>query len=132
MWEEGRRVGTNPTMREIDFLEDSALMRDRGFSHVPVFIDFGDDQLWWVLPLIRNSMGYFRNYVAPFSKDEFIEIHRDGLVEDFMSYLNDYSGLFPKKAEQQSIPQPVPQPQAQVPQRPKYYNPYLARRRFRL
>lgn len=130
MWEEGRKAGTNPVMREIHFPEDSVLMREWGNSPVPVFIDFGEEQLWWILPPIKNQMGYFRTYSAPFSKDEFIDIHRNGLVEDFLAYLNEYSGLFPKKVEQKLVPQPTPQPQE--PQRPKFYNPYLARRKFRL
>ncbi len=130
MWEEGRKKGANPTMREIDFPEESALIREWNMSAVPVFFDFGDSELWWLLPPIKNEMGYFRNYVAPFAKEEFIEIHRDGRVEDFLAYLNDYSGLFPKKVEQKPIPEPIPQPQ--IPQRPRNYNPYNVRRRFRL
>jgi competence protein CoiA len=114
MWEEGRRRGTNPTMREIAFPEDSALMSDWSMSGVPVFFDFGDSELWWFLPPIKNEMGYFRNYVAPFAKDEFIEIHRDGRVEDFLAYLNDYSGLFTKPAVQPQMVQPQPQLERQT------------------
>lgn len=132
LWESGRKTGTNPVVRQIHFPEESALLRDWGNSSVPVFVDFGEEQLWWILPPIKNQMGFAQTLVVPFAKDDFIDIHRKGLVEDFIAYLNDYSGLFSKNIIQKTVSRPTLQAQSQVPQRPKYYNPYRARRKFRL
>ena len=50
------------------------LLREWPDSHTPVFFDFGEEQLCWLLSTTADGSAY----VAPFSRTLFIEIHRSG------------------------------------------------------
>src|SRR5207302_491390 len=68
----GRSVGASIRM---DFPDECALLRKWAGSDAPIFFDFGEEgPLWW---LFAKSPGG-PAYVAPFSRTNFIEIHRGG------------------------------------------------------
>lgn len=73
--------------------DECALLREWGETKAPVFFDFGDGpSLWWILA--KGSSG--NAYVAPFSRADFVAIHRDGATEmarDFQALVNDLGRL---------------------------------------
>jgi hypothetical protein len=81
---------TSPIRRVIS--EECVLLRDWAGSDAPIFFDFGGSQLWWLLA--TRSAG--QAYVAPFSRSEFIEAHRNGLTQkasDFDEFVADLNRL---------------------------------------
>jgi hypothetical protein len=60
------------------FSAECALLQEWGRNHHPVFFDFGESEsmLWCVHPAIHNG----RTYVAPFSRSNFVALHRGEVV----------------------------------------------------
>lgn len=57
------------------FLDECALLRDWAGSPAPIFFDFDETStLWYLLPQSTVSQAY----VVKFSKEYFIELHREG------------------------------------------------------
>jgi competence protein CoiA len=54
------------------FADDCGLLREWSDSSAPVFFDLGEIVLWWFFA--KNRHGSL--YVAPYSRDQFIESHR--------------------------------------------------------
>lgn len=88
----GIRIGANSPVRKT-FPDECAIVREWVGSHAPVFFDFGSDQvLWWLLKGTPDGSAY----VAPFSRSDFIDIHRGGATQqahDFGEFVNDLSKL---------------------------------------
>ncbi len=79
--------GRDPQIRRA-FSGKCALPREWADSHAPVFFDFGEKALWWLLSKIPNGPVY----VAPFSRTDFIQIHRGGasqMARDFEEFAKD-------------------------------------------
>jgi competence protein CoiA len=74
------------------FSDECALLKEWVGSPAPVFFDFGEEQgLWWLLK--GNSDG--SAYVAKFSTNDFVEIHRDGatdMARDFDEFVKEIGG----------------------------------------
>jgi competence protein CoiA len=80
------------------------LLREWGVSSVPVFFDFGPGPtIWWLL-----HKGFDGTYfVGPFSRADFIEIHRGGatakqkefseFVKDSTKIYSDYVSRYPRR-----------------------------------
>jgi len=91
-WNEGLRLSSKSIVRRIPH-DACRLLREWVDTTAPVLFDFGDDTpLWWLLA--KGSGGYA--YVAPFSRAEFVAIHRNGPTEaaaNFQSFVNDLGRL---------------------------------------
>jgi competence protein CoiA len=72
-WGGGMPLGSGNALRKV-FLDECALLREWAGSQSPIFFDFGEEHLWW---LIANS-GDGRLYVGQFPRAEFIETLRGG------------------------------------------------------
>jgi hypothetical protein len=72
----------------------NTLLKEWADSDAPVLFDFGPGpSLWWLLPKSPNGK---REFVGPFSRAEFIELHLGGPnnnVQDFEAFLKEFSGL---------------------------------------
>ena len=88
----GIPIGSNSLIRRA-FSEECVLLREWVGTHAPVFFDFGGEQvLWWILKGTPDGSAY----VAPFSRSDFIEIHRGGATQkarDFEEFVKDLSKL---------------------------------------
>lgn len=72
------------------FVDECALLREWAGSEKPTFFDFGEGPaLWWLLGSRPNGVAY----VAPFSRAEFVEIHRSGATSGFDDLTRDLSKL---------------------------------------
>ena len=74
------------------YLDDCALLREWSGIHAPVFFDFGEQQLWCLLPTHQDAWGY----VAGVTRQEFIEIHNKAPdeTENFEKFLTKLNNLF--------------------------------------
>ena len=126
----GTPVGSNARIR-ISFTDECAILREWAGSNAPVFIDFGvGPTIWWIL---SGTPGGSAD-VAPFSRNDFIEIHRGGATQkarEFEEFVNDLRSPASKaeprpltRALNRTDPPPVPV----VPR----YHMYTKRRRRRL
>lgn len=71
---------------------ECVLLREWQDSHTPVFFDFGNNQLWWLLESSSGSVVY----VTPIPKEYFIEVHsicEEKKAYDFDLFVNDISKL---------------------------------------
>lgn len=67
-------AGKRPELRRIRFVE-GALLKEWGGSNVPVFFDFGEDVLWWVLPTgLLSQIARDRVYVLNIPRNELIQV----------------------------------------------------------
>lgn len=81
------------------FSDECAILREWVDSHAPVFFDFGGELiLWWVLK--RGSGG--STYVAPFSRNDFIEIHRNGATQKALAFEEFVKGLSEQVSQYES------------------------------
>jgi hypothetical protein len=73
--------------------DECSLLREWGDTSAPVLFDFGGGpSLWWLLA--KGSSGFA--YVAPFSRADFVEIHRNGATKmacDFNALVDDLGEL---------------------------------------
>jgi len=110
-WKEGKPVGANSLVRRA-FSDECALLREWAGSHVPIFFDFGEEQvLWWLLTKSPDGPVY----VAQFSRTDFIEIHRGGaaqmardfdeIVKDLRKLVVDYESHLRHQALKRAPPQ---------------------------
>jgi hypothetical protein len=88
----GAPVGAKSMVRRVRS-DECALLREWAGSRAPIFFDFGGEQtLWWLLAGRLDGPAY----VAPFSRADFIEIHRGGVTQttrDFDDFVKDVRGL---------------------------------------
>ncbi len=90
-WEEGTPVGAKSPVRRA-FSDDCRLLQEWSGSPGPVFYDFGEDMLGWLLA--KRPQGPV--YVARFPRAEFIQIHRQTgtqIAHDFNSFVEELSQL---------------------------------------
>ncbi len=74
----------NVNIRQINFPEESRLLKEWMNSGVPVFFDFNDLnklKFWFLLPL--NIKG--KAYLIPFSREEFINVHNDSGFDELVN-----------------------------------------------
>ena len=93
-WEKGMPVGGNRYIRRT-FSDNCTLLREWEGSPSPIFFDFGIEALWWLVAKNQNEP----LYLAPFSRTDFIEIHRGGAPQkthEFDEFVKDSSELFRK------------------------------------
>jgi hypothetical protein len=92
VWKKGVPVGGNSRFR-IVLSDKCVLLGEWAGSRAPIFFDFGGGRvLWWLIA----SRPEGRVYVAPFSRTDFIDIHRGGATEmanDFDRFVKDISKL---------------------------------------
>jgi hypothetical protein len=101
-------VGNSPHLRRVHS-EDCALLREWASSSVPIFFDFGPGpSIWWHLSARTDGSAY----VMPFSRSEFIHIHRGGatqLAQDFDGFVKDLGKLLTDyEAARRAQAQPQP------------------------
>lgn len=76
----------NINIRQINFPEESRLLKEWLNCGVPIFFDFNEiskSRLWFLLPLrIRNEA-----YLIPFSREEFIKIHNNEGFDELVNKL---------------------------------------------
>lgn len=75
-WNEGGRVGEGEVVRRVSFPDECRLLQEWADSHGPVFVDYGDGVLWW---LLRNPNGSM--YLAKFTRAAFVDILRGGPMQ---------------------------------------------------
>ena len=74
---------------QVEFPEESRLLREWLASKVPVFFDFTNyeelkySKLWFLIPNISNDTAY----LTPISRDVFIEIHKNNYIEEITNNL---------------------------------------------
>jgi competence protein CoiA len=95
--EEGMQVGPNPFTRRIrrPSADKCVLLREWTESPAPIFFDFGEKVLFWLIYKSPNGPVY----VAPYSRNDFIEIHRGGpsqKAHEFEEFVKDSNELFAK------------------------------------
>jgi len=76
----------NINIRQINFPEESRLLKEWLNCKVPVFFDFSDlnkSALWFLLPL--NIKG--EAYLVPFSREEFINVHNANGFDELVTEL---------------------------------------------
>ena len=121
-WKRGMQVGGNSRVRRA-FSDKCVLLREWAGSHAPIFFDFGEEVLWWLLSKSPNGP----MYIAPFSRTDFIEIHRGGKsqkADDFEEFVKDLSELFAAYESHLRA-----QAKKRAPQQPlRGFQRYLARR----
>lgn len=109
----GVPVGENSPFR-IVFSDKCVLLREWAGSHAPIFFDFGGERvLWWLL----DSRPDGQAYVAPFSRTDFIDIHRgratqmandfDRFVKDISKLVTDYESHLRAQALKRAPQQPL-------------------------
>jgi hypothetical protein len=80
------------------FADECAILREWASSNCPVFIDFGlGPTLWWILRQTSNGSAD----VAPFSRSDFIAIHRDGatqMAREFEEFVDNLRNPAPRNA----------------------------------
>lgn len=89
----GTPIGPNGPIR-VPFADECAILREWVGSNAPVFIDFGvGPTLWWILKGVPDGP----IYIAPFSRSQFVEIHRAGAAQTvrdtFEAFVKDISKL---------------------------------------
>jgi competence protein CoiA len=72
-WEDGTSLGSGEGVRKV-FLDGCSLLREWAGSSSPIFFDFGEDHLWWLIASSNDG----RVYVGKYSRTEFIETVRGG------------------------------------------------------
>lgn len=96
-------VGQVNQVRRI-FSDKCVLLKEWGASNTPVFFDFGPGpSIWWLLHKSADGS----SFVAPFSRADFIEIHRGGATskhQEFSEFVKDaakiystYAARFPRR-----------------------------------
>jgi hypothetical protein len=104
----GKTIGWK-ILVEKTFSNNCSLLREWADSPALVFCDFGDDHvLWWLLKEAKDGwLG-----IAPFSRSDFVEIHRNGVTQkarDFEEFVKEHWQFesLPKAQEPQQV-QPRP------------------------
>lgn len=69
-----RGTGKPSLLRLAGYLDECALLRDWAGSPTPVFFDFGEVILWYMLPNSSINLAY----VIEFPREYFVNLHRNG------------------------------------------------------
>jgi competence protein CoiA len=110
---EGTPVGTKSPVRRV-LSDKCGLLCEWVGSNVPIFFDFGGQHvLWWLLARHHDGPAY----VGPFSRADFIQIHRGGesqmacdfdeLVKDLGKLATDYESNLQAQALKRDRVQPL-------------------------
>ena len=96
-WGDGVSIGRRDSPIRGVFPAECRLVREWRESDAPIFFDFGGPELWW---LLARSPGGMWAYVARFSRNTFVQIHRgeapqearnfDEFVKDVSKLVSDY------------------------------------------
>ncbi|WP_146002153.1 competence protein CoiA [Cupriavidus pauculus] len=127
-WNEGLRLPSNSPVRRVRH-DACPIVREWVDTTAPVLFDFGNDTpLWWLLA--KGSNGYA--YVAPFSRADFVAIHRNGatkLAADFQSLAGELGLLVASYERSLRIPAfgRAPLQTAQIVRRPVLRGRYRGR-----
>ena len=76
----------NVDILEVNFPEESRLLKEWLNCGVPVFFDFSElnqSRLWFLLPLRIQGAAY----ILPFSRDEFIKVHIDSGFDELVNHI---------------------------------------------
>lgn len=90
-WNAGAPIGPIRMIPKV-FSEECRLLREWAVSMPPVFLDFGEGPIWWLL----NKGLDKPTYVAPYSRTEFIGIHRGEAFQaatEFDNFVKNIEGL---------------------------------------
>jgi competence protein CoiA len=90
-WNDGIPVGNAYPLRRL-YTDDCVLLREWTHSEMPIFLDFGQQALWWILPGRLNGWVY----VSLLPRDQFIHLHRlsaSQVALDFDGLVKELSGL---------------------------------------
>lgn len=127
---------TSPLFRRIFLVQpgDSALLRDWSENPVPVFFDFGEAPVLWLL-VPGNYAG--KQYIIEFYRTAFIELHRNesAQTDSFANDLRDICAWaldFTQRSQAPVRQQIIPSPQLGRPRqrRPQSFQEYQALRRW--
>jgi len=99
-------VCSNPTIRKV-YLAWSQLLQEWVGSPAPVFFDFGDElPLWCLIPTNADMWVH----VVAFSRNQFIELHRNGIGNDFPEYMKSLSDIIVNDSYRKvQVSSPIPQ-----------------------
>jgi hypothetical protein len=92
-WRDGISVGGRDSPTRQVFIAESRLVSEWVESDAPIFFDFGEPELWW---LLARSPGGMWAYVARFSRTTFVQIHRGEAPQEarnFDEFAKDISNL---------------------------------------
>jgi len=129
----GSAVGSNGLVRKVD-PNNSALLQEWASGDAPVFFDFGEQsRLWWLLPKSPNGV---RDYIAAFSRPNFIELHLRDTKEnqEFEKFISEFSNLVSQGTSGPRSIRPELAPRNQQAPAPQSFQQHLAqvqRARFR-
>lgn len=111
-WEQGTSVGANPRLRRTPPAK-SVLLREWSGSPAPIFFDFGEETLWWLLKSTDAAV-----YVTPFPRNQLIMILRggetrgaldfDAFTKEINKLVTDYEAYLRSQPVRQSTPIPLP------------------------
>lgn len=111
--ENARSAGSSPLVR-IAFVEQSGLLSEWAGSPSPIFFDFGEEHLWWLISSVPNGSAY----LSRFSRNRFVEIHSNGttsevaefdaLVESLQKFVAEYELDLQALALRQIAQPPLP------------------------
>lgn len=80
-WNDGTPVGSGYPVRRL-YTDDCRLLSEWADSQTPIFIDFGGEQLCWILPgRLHGSV-----YVTLLHRSLFIHMHRTGVVQEGLTF----------------------------------------------
>ena len=125
-WDNGTTVGRPHPVQRVH-ADDCVLLREWSDSLAPIFFDFGGQALAWLLPGRFNGFVY----VTQIPRDQFIHIHRTGVVQegiDFAGLVRELSQLVARA--ESPAPQPPPPPRQATEATPNPNGPRMIRRRF--
>jgi competence protein CoiA len=98
-WDNGTPVGRTFPVQRVHS-NDCALLREWSDSLAPVFFDFGGPALAWLLPGRFNGCVY----VTQLPRDQFIHIHRTGVVQADLNFAGLVRELSELVARRESAP----------------------------
>ena len=102
----------------VAFWDKCRLLREWSDTHAPIFFDFNEDMLWWLVSKIPDGPVY----VGPLSRTTFIEIHRGGTsqksddFEERVMALRRLAADYESYLQAQSLKQPRQDPLRRIDQ----------------
>ena len=131
----GALVSAELKIRSV-FTDECALLREWAGCRAPVFFDFAEvnkpegGAIWWLLPRRPNG----KAYVLPFSRADFIKLHRTGATQESLDFavilkkLSEIVSSDTSRRRAQMLNQFARQPQKGHSRRPLSFRQYLARK----
>lgn len=114
-----------PLLKLSGYLDECALLRDWVGSEVPVFFDFGEEQIiWYLVPKSSLSLAY----VLRVSRASFIELFKGGVqkapelefwFKELIKIVSSYTANLQRQSQSQTLP---PMPYGRLRGKPYYHH----------